>query len=59
MNKEKLSKLEKYLAHIKERLESPVPAKHIQRPESLKFFLEKELMVTTKKIEDMKLGMGK
>lgn len=59
MNKEALTKLEKYLAHIKERLDSPVPPKHVHRPESLRFFLEKELAMTTKKIEDLKLGTGK
>lgn len=56
MSGDKLKKLEKYLAHVKERLASPIPPKHNESVESLMFYLNKELTETQRKIDALKLA---
>ncbi len=51
-----LKKLEVYAKHLQDRLASPVPPKHQGRPEALKDYLKKELYVTLRKIDAIKLG---
>lgn len=51
-----LKKLEVYAKHLQERLSSPVPPKHENRPQALKDYLKKELDITLRKIDAIKLG---
>ncbi len=60
MNKDKLKNLTKYLEDTKSKLSSDVPPKHKLRAAQYKAFLNKEVELTTKKLEDLKLqGNGK
>lgn len=54
MNKEKLVNLLKYSEDLKNKLSSPVPAKHINHPESYKLFLKNEIRLADKKITSLK-----
>lgn len=55
MTKEKLASLNKYAQDLKNKLSSPVPAKHKNRPQSYKNFLTHELSLVNSKLEAAKL----
>lgn len=55
MNKDKIVSLSKYLEDIKSKLASEVPSKHKNRVSQYKAFLTKEVDLTTKKIDNLKL----
>jgi len=55
MNKDKLLKLEKYLSQMQDKLNSPIPPKHANHPESYKQFLRNEISTVKTKIESAKL----
>lgn len=60
MSKEKLAKLNKFAAVLKDRLSSPVPEKHKGHPESFRLMLNRELETVNKQIAEAKLeGMDK
>lgn len=60
MNKEKLGKLERYLSNMQQRLESNVPEKHKNHPETYKRFLMNEISTVKAQIEQMRLeGVSK
>ncbi len=48
-------RLSKYLAHIKDRLNSDTPPKHKDREKSYRQYLERELESTSAKLEALKL----
>jgi hypothetical protein len=56
MSKDAIQRLSKYQADIKSKLDSEVPAKHLNRVESYKAFLTKEYKMVTKKIDDLKMS---
>lgn len=56
MTQEKLKKLEVYLSKQKDRLDSPIPNKHLTRPEQFKAFLRKEISEAKSRIDRVKLG---
>lgn len=58
MSKEAIQRLTKYQADIKSKLDSEVPSKHAHRVDSYKAFLNKELKMVTKKIDDLKMSAG-
>jgi hypothetical protein len=53
-NKEKITKAEKYIALINEKLSYPIPDKHIDHPKEYKQFLERELAGAKLKLERLK-----
>lgn len=55
MTKEKLISLNKYAQDLKNKLTSPTPVKHKNRPESYKKFLTRELEMVNSKIDAAKL----
>lgn len=60
MTKEKIANLTRYVESLKNRLSSPTPSKHAAHPASYRQFLEREIQVATKQLEDSKLqGAGK
>lgn len=50
MNKDKIKKLLKYQAKVKEQLGSNIPDKHRDRPDAYKAFLQRELETVTRSI---------
>lgn len=52
---DKATALTKYASELKNKLESPVPSKHVARPEAYKQFLQRELETVSKKLDSMKL----
>lgn len=55
MTKEKMIKLEKYLLTLQQRLDSSVPQKHTNHPETYKRFLRNEISLVKGTIERAKL----
>lgn len=55
MNKDKMARLTKYQASLKDRQTSPVPAKHVSHPATYKQFLERELATVTKQLDEAKM----
>jgi hypothetical protein len=56
MTKEKLASLTKYASTLKDRLNSPVPEKHVGHPETFKAFLKTELKTVETKLENAKMA---
>jgi hypothetical protein len=50
----KISRLTKYLEHVKSRITASVPDKHKNRPEEYKKWLQLELTRTTRKLESLR-----
>lgn len=59
MSKEATKKLTKYLELLKNKIEQPIPAKHVNHPESYLAFLHKDLKATQAKLDALKLEGGK
>ena len=55
MTKEKQASLSKYVQELKNRMSSPIPAKHAGHPATFKAFLEKEIAMTQAKLDEAKL----
>jgi hypothetical protein len=55
MTKAKLESLTKYLVDLKNKLTSPIPAKHVNSPETYKAFLKHEIEMVEAKLEAAKL----
>lgn len=55
MTKEKIVSLTKYLNEMKNKLDSSIPEKWAHSPESYKNFLQREVRLTAKKLDDAKL----
>lgn len=56
MTKEKIQSITKYVSDIKNRLSSPTPGKWAHAPEAYKTYLERELRLSNKKLDDAKMG---
>lgn len=56
MTQEKLKNLSDYSRKLRERLNSPIPKKHLQRPEAYKAFLTRELSITNMKLDLARLA---
>ena len=57
-NKQKLTSQQKYAQDLANRLSSPTPAKHKNREESYRLFLNSELKKATAKVDSLKLSVG-
>lgn len=57
MSRDKITKLEKYLEHVNEKLNNPVPEKHKDHPETFLQFWNFELKKTTKKRDNLILAL--
>ena len=55
MTQDKLKKLDKYLASLEDRVNSAIPLKHKNHPESYKRFLKNEIDTVKRQIADAKL----
>lgn len=51
---DRISRLTKYLDHIKSRVGSTIPERHKNRPEAYKAWLALEVKRTTKKLESLR-----
>lgn len=56
MTSEKLQSLTKYSQQLRDRLNSPVPAKWVHSPDSYKAFLTRELRLTNTKLDAAKFA---
>ena len=57
MSKEKVQKLTKYVSDLNNRLSSTtLPAKQVNRPDSYKQFLQKEIKMASVKLESLKMS---
>lgn len=56
--KDKLERLEKFMAKMKERADAPIPLKHLTRAAQFKAFIKKEIEDTKRQIDSIKLGEG-
>ena len=59
MTKDKIGKLTIYLVGLQARLLDPVPKKHENHPETYKNFLEREIRVVSKQLEEARLEDAK
>lgn len=55
MTKAKLESLTKYLVDLKNKLTSPIPAKHADSPQTYKAFLRNEIRMVEAKLDEAKL----
>lgn len=55
ISKDKQKKLEKYLQHLINRLEAPVPEKHSGHPETFRLFLTREIGTVKSQLDAAKL----
>ncbi len=55
MTKEQMIALAKYVQVLKDRASTPVPLKHVNRPEAYKAFLQNELKLAQSKLDREKL----
>lgn len=53
---DKILRLELYLSKNKDRLDGPIPTKHLTRAEQFKSFIRKEIRDTKAKVSELKLG---
>lgn len=56
MTQEKVESLNKYLNNLNDRLNSPVPDKHKNNPDTFKAFLKNEIRLVTNTLEEHKLN---
>lgn len=56
MTKEKQESLKKYLEKLQMQLASPIPQKHEHAPSQYKAFLEHEIFLVKRKLDDVIVG---
>jgi hypothetical protein len=56
MSKEKVANLTKYVSDLKNKSTSTTPTKHKGRESSYKQFLEREISMASKKLEELKMN---
>ena len=54
--KQRISELEAYRRFIEDRISSPIPPKHKDRPETFKAYLKRELEMVVSKLERLKVN---